>query len=195
MGKKRKNYVIPKALLEHYCGYFENHFRHGIKRENADQIDFYFLDDDPDDFGLIVTYIFKGSMVQTLPEPTAVLKMERCLNYTKLTGKFGCGEAASVIYPVLKEILVNHVSKKDPTELIKPEFIRTAFSIIPARNKILELLCQAALPETMKRDGGKYGILLKDSEEFLAETLRQFHACRPEISLLSPLNKKVTLKV
>lgn len=125
-----------------------------------------------------------------------MLKVERCLRFIRLAGKLDFGEAASVIYPALRAILARHASMKDPTALITPEFIRVAFSIIPAKNNILELISQAAMPETLKRAGGKYEQELDEVEGFLQASWRQFHACREDLRLsflLNPNIKKIIL--
>jgi hypothetical protein len=152
---------------------------------------FYLLDDNPDDFALIVDYIYSGTVINVLPEQIDVLKVERCLRFIRFTGKLEFGEAASIIYPALRAILERQATKKDPTALITPEFIR----IIPAKNNILELLSQAAMPEMMKRAGGKYEKELEEVEGFLKESWRQFQAYRDELQLSFPLNPDAIKKI
>lgn len=195
VSKKRKQFSIQKGFLVHYSGYFERRFDPKLKQEEAGKNIIYLLEDDADDFALIVDYIYRGAVIGVLPEPTDALKVARCLRFIKLTGKLEFGEAASVVYPALKAILAKQATMKDPTALIAPEFIRVAFSIIPAKNNILELLSQAAMPETIKRAGGKYKQVLEEVDGLVAESWRQFHACREELRLSFPLNPDVKKKI
>jgi hypothetical protein len=189
VSKKRKQFSVPKDLLIYYSGYFERRLDPSVKKEEAGGDQFHFLDDDADNFALIVDYIYRGAVISVLPEQTDVLKIARCLSFISLAGKLEIGEAASVIYPVLTKILSRQAAGINPMALIAPEFIRTAFTIIPTRNNVLKLLAQAAMPETMKKTGGKYDKLIEEVEGFAAESWRQFKGCSKELHLAFPLNR------
>jgi hypothetical protein len=193
VSKKRKQFSIQKDFLVHYSGYFQRRLDPKVKLEEADQDVIYLLDDDADDFALIVDYIYRRAVITTLPEETDLLKVAHCLRFIKLTGKLEIGEAASVVYPALKKILAKNATYCGPTTLIPPEFIRIAFNSIPAKNNILELLTRAAMPETLTHGGGKYQKVLGECEAFAAESWRQFQAVRDELRLsfpMSPYGKK-----
>jgi hypothetical protein len=115
--------------------------------------------------------------------------MGRCLKFLNLIGKLEMGEAAIVIYPVLKDILVRHAQMHNPTSHLTPEFVSAAFNIIPAGHQVLKLLCQAAMPETLKKDENKFAKLIEEHDGFAAETWRQFQAARAGVSLMVPLGR------
>jgi hypothetical protein len=195
VGRKRKYYSLPKDLLAHYSGYFERSLQpKSNPAEGVGTHTIYLIDDDPDDFALIVDYILRGSILDKLPEADDASKVARCLRYIKLIGKLEIGEAAAVICLALKNVLVAEANREDATKLITPEFISTAFDIIPARSDILKILCQATLPENMKRRGNKYEKVIELHDGFAAETWRQYQGCRMDVSQVAPLrtsrNKK-----
>jgi hypothetical protein len=99
------------------------------------------------------------------------------------------GEAATVIYPVLREILTRHAQMHNPTACLSEEFVRTAFEIVPAGNLVLRLICQAAMPEVLKRREGKFAKLIEEVDGFAAETWRVFMASRGDMNLLVPLGR------
>lgn len=191
VSKKRKLFSVPRDLLVFYSGYFGRQLDPEVKGE-GDQL--YLLDDDADDFSLIIDYIYKGAVISVLPETTDTLKVARCLRFIKLTGKLEIGEAASVVYPALRTVLAENAKYRDRTALVTTKLIRTAFEAIPARNNILELLARAAMPETLKTEGGKYGKLLEENDAFVAESWRQFQAIRENLGMSFPLshNDKTT---
>lgn len=115
--------------------------------------------------------------------------MARCLKFINFIGKLEMGEAGSVIYPVLREILVESARSQNPTACLSPEFIRTAFEVIPKGNEVLKLLCQAAMPESLKRKEGKFAKVVEEVDGFAAETWRQFQEARGEMGALVPLRR------
>jgi hypothetical protein len=187
VSKKRKHFSVPKDLLVYYSGYFGRRLDPSIEKQEADR-DQFLLEDDADDFGLIVDYIYRGAVINALPEYGDVLKVERCISFIKLTGKLEIGEAASVIYPALKTILARNATSADPTALVTSQLIRIAFETIPTRNNVLELLARATLPETLKPRGGNYANELEVCDAFAAESWRQFQAVRENLQLSFPLS-------
>lgn len=173
----------------YYSGYFERRLDPSAKKEEADEDQFHFLDDDADNFALIVDYIYRGAVVTVLPEKTEVLKIARCLSFINLAGKLEICGAASVIYRVLAKILSRQVTGVDPVGLIASKFIRTAFTIILTRNNALKLLALAAMTEMMKKTGDKYKKVIEEVEGFAAESWRQFKDCSKELHLSFPLNR------
>jgi hypothetical protein len=194
VGPKRKHFLLPRDLLIHHSEYFNRRFNGFHPDPNLiNKTTVHLLDENADNFSLLVDYIFRGQEITALPEQDVKAKATRCFAFITQSHKFEMTHATAAIHPVLKQVLI---STANTAELLKPEHVQLVLELLPKGNVVGTLVLQAALPEVLKKDGGKFRKELEENDKFGAEMLRAIKAAgsKGKVTLLLPLDVKKKMK-
>lgn len=146
VGKERKLFTAPKALLCYYSKVFDRCFNGNFKEAQTQKLEL--PEDNSECFEALLLFMLQGKVTKVLGTKFAIESSEmvqRCLEFLQYTDKFNLGSmGADMVYEPLREVW-GFVYDRDDAVAIGGVEIEVVFAIAPIGHPLRNLVLRTAL--------------------------------------------------
>lgn len=169
VGPESKHYHLPKDILCYYSTYFDRCFNGGFKEAKHQKLSL--PEDRPEDFQLLLDYIFINGEGPLEPKGDSEQQMKYCIEFIEYAGEYDLVGAVQVISGALKRLLEACFRESEANLLLKPQHIETIYRVLPEGHELRALVAVMGLKFSLV--DGLFAEQERNVEGFAAEMLNQ----------------------
>jgi len=156
-------------MLCYYSTYFDRCFNGGFKEAKEQKL--ILPEDRPEDFQLLLDYIFINGEGPLEPEGDPKQQMKYCMELVEYAGKYDLIGALQIVLGALKRLLEACFRGIKADMLLQPQHIETVFRVLPEGHELRGLVAVISLKFGLV--DGFYELQEKTVDGFAAEILNQ----------------------